>query len=339
MVTIKDVAERAGVNASTVSRALKDSQSISKKTKERVRQAMEELGYVPNVAAKMLASGLTYCVGVILPPLVSPDRVSEPFFMEILTAIADEAKKHDFTISMAVSESMEDLERQVQLLYRQRRVDGFIVLYSETDDPVRRFLAENQIPFVIVGSPTDSGSETVYIDNDNQLMARTAVEYLHDKGHDQILFVTDDLESEIFLERYLGYLKGVSKLKLAQFEAQLFDREQAETLHALIEKIQSESISALIVIGDTLSIRVIQLLSFYGIKVPDDLSLLSFNNSIYSTMLHPYLTTFDINVEHLGRNSVSYLVKKINHEDFLVSSVTVPFHLQERESVTKLIRD
>lgn len=333
MVTIKDVAERAGVNASTVSRALKDSQAISKKTKERVRQAMEELGYVPNVAAKMLASGLTYCAGVVLPPLLTPDRVSDPFFMEILTAIADEAKKHDFTISMAVSESLEDLERQVKLLYRQKRVDGFIILYSESDDPVRRFLVENQIPFVIVGAPTDSEGGTVYVDNDNQLMSRTAVEYLYEKGHERILFVTDDTVSEVYLERYLGYIKGVRKLKLATYDSQLFDRKRPETLHALVQKIQEEAISALVVIGDTLSLRVVQLLSYYNLKVPDDISLISFNNSIYSTMLHPYLTTFDINVEHLGRNSVSYLIKKINQEELLVSSVTVPFHLKERESV------
>ena len=76
MVTIKDVAAKAGVNPSTVSRVLKDSKSISQKTKDKVRKAMAELGYVPNVAAQMLASGLTYNVGFIFPPLITPDRLN-----------------------------------------------------------------------------------------------------------------------------------------------------------------------------------------------------------------------------------------------------------------------
>ena len=140
MVTIKDVAEKAGVNPSTVSRALKDSSSISQKTKEKVKKAMSDLGYVPNLAAQMLASGLTYSVGVVLPPLITPDRASDPFFMEILTAINDEARKNDFTVSIATSDTITELKEQVQLMHRQKRVDGFIVLYSEEDDPVRNFL-------------------------------------------------------------------------------------------------------------------------------------------------------------------------------------------------------
>ena len=119
MVTIKDVAAKAGVNPSTVSRVLKDNKSISQKTKDKVRQAMAELGYVPNVAAQMLASGLTYNIGLIFPPLLTPDRLSEPFFMQILSTITSEAKLHDFTVSIATGMTVDELEEQVKLMYRQ----------------------------------------------------------------------------------------------------------------------------------------------------------------------------------------------------------------------------
>lgn len=338
MVTIKDVAERAGVNASTVSRALKDSSAISQKTKDRVRKAMLELGYVPNVAAQMLASGLTYSVGVVLPPLTKPDRVSQPFFMEILTTINAEAKKQDFTISIATSHSMEGLVENVALMYRQKRVDGFIVLYSEKDDPVRSYLMKNEIPFVVVGTPEGFENEITYIDNDNQLMAKTAVEYLHDNGHQNILFVTDDQEGEVYSERYTGYFLESHKLGLTTHDSALFDRHHPNQLDILIETIRQKNITGLVVIDDMVSVRVIQFLSFYGIKVPDDISIVSFNNSVYSKIIHPYLSTFDINITNLGRTSLTRLLEKINDPTKLSEKVTVPFTLKKRESVRNLMK-
>lgn len=338
MVTIKDVAKKAGVNASTVSRVLKDSSAISQNTKARVRQAMEELGYVPNLAAQMLASGLTQCVGVVLPPLTTPDRVSEPFFMEILTAINDQAKQQGFTVSIATSNSVSDLAEQVKLMYRQKRADGFLILYSEKDDPVKNYLNQHRIPFVVIGTPSEDCPNLISIDNDNQLMGEQAVLHLHRKGHKKILFVTDDLTSKVCLERYRGYQRGVQQQKLLEFPLLPFDRRDPLTLDQVIESIQKEKITGLIVIGDLLSVRVIQFLSYYGLRVPDDLSLISFNNSIFSKMLHPYLTTFDINVAQLGQTSLMQLISMIKGQPPATSEVIVPFTLKERESVRDLYR-
>lgn len=338
MVTIKDVAKRAGVNASTVSRVLKDSSAISQSTKERVRQAMEELGYVPNLAAQMLASGLTQCVGVVLPPLTTPDRVSEPFFMEILTAINDQAKLQGFTVSIATSNSFADLAEQVKLMYRQKRADGFLILYSEKDDPVKDYLNQHQIPFVVIGTPIDDCPNLISVDNDNQLMGEEAVTHLHRKGHKKILFVTDDLTSKVCVERYRGYQRGIERLQLAAYPTLLFDRRDPMTLDTLIETIQKEKITGLIVIGDLISVRVIQFLSYYGLRVPDDLSLISFNNSIFSKMLHPYLTTFDINVAQLGQTSFIRLLDIIDGRKQPSTEVIVPFTLKERESIRDLYR-
>ncbi|MET3191577.1 UNVERIFIED_ORG: LacI family transcriptional regulator [Streptococcus infantarius] len=257
MVTIKDVAAKAGVNPSTVSRVLKDSKSISQKTKDKVRKAMAELGYVPNVAAQMLASGLTYNVGFIFPPLITPDRLNEPFFMQILSTITSEAKLNDFTVSIATGMTVDELEEQVKLMYRQKRVDGFIILYSDPEDPVRKYLMDNNVPFVIVGAPEGFENDITYIDNDNQLMGKKAVEYLYQKGHREILFVTDDLKSEVSSERYFGYLRGMEKLGLTSDKALLFDRRDPMIMEALIEKIESSKATALIVIADTISVRLV----------------------------------------------------------------------------------
>lgn len=334
MVTIKDVAKKAGVNPSTVSRVLKDNQSISQKTKDKVRKAMHELGYVPNVAAQILASGLTHNVGLVFPPITFKDRLSEPFFMQILSTITHEAKLHHYTISIATAMTVEALEEQVKLMHLQKRVDGFIILYSEQNDPVRKYLMANHIPFVIVGAPEGDENNITYIDNDNQLMAKTAVNYLHEKGHQKILFITDDLNSEVASERYIGYLKGCLKIGLDTNPMLLFDRSDPVSIEELTQKIFDFKASALIVIGDIISVRVIQLLSFYGISVPDDISVITFNNSTYSKLVHPYLTTFDINVDNLGKTSFKQLMEIINNPNQSLSQkILVPFTLKVRESI------
>lgn len=337
MVTIKDVALKAGVNPSTVSRVLKDNHSISQKTKDKVRKAMNELGYVPNVAAQMLASGLTQNIGLVFPPITFKDRLSEPFFMQILSTITNEAKANHFTVSIATGMTVTDLEEQVKLMHLQKRVDGFIILYSEQDDPVRRYLMANKIPFVIVGAPEGFDNKITYIDNDNQLMAKSAVNYLYGKGHKKILFITDDLLSEVASERYIGYLKGCMKLGLDNKSMLLFDRKDPVLVESLIETIKEFKATGLIVIGDILSVRVTQLLSYYDLKVPDDISIITFNNSTYATLVHPYLTTFDINVENLGIVSFKQLMEIISSKQSSLSQkIFVPFTLKERESVRNI---
>ncbi|MDG3141389.1 LacI family transcriptional regulator [Streptococcus suis] len=334
MATIKDVAERAGVNPSTVSRVLRDNQSISARTKEKVRKAMAELGYVPNVAAQILASGLTHNVGLVFPPLATADRLSEPFFMSILSTITHEAKLHDFTVSIATGTSLDDLLEQVRLMHQQKRVDGFIVLYSNQDDPIRAYLLQNNIPFVIVGAPEGQETQITYINNDNQLMGKMAVDYLHDKGHDNIYFVSDDLTSEVATERFMGYVKAMMQLQLPYQPMCLFDPSDAQNVDELMTKIEDAKPTALVVISDRITIRLMQLLSYYQIKVPDDISIITFNNSIFSTLIHPYLTTFDIHVDHLGESSFKRLLTIIQSKNEVRSEqIIVPFTLKERESV------
>lgn len=138
-------------------------------------------------------------------------------------------------------------------------------------------------------------------------------------------------------ERYFGYLRGMEKLGLQSEKALLFDRRDPVVMENLIEQIKSSKATALIVIADTISVRLSQFLSYYELKVPDDISIITFNNSAYSTLIHPYMTTFDINVANLGRTSFRRLVELIKSPDKAITEkIIVPFTLKERESVRQL---
>ena len=212
MATIKDVAKKAGVSPSTVSRTLKDNPAISEETKVKVRAAMEELGYVPNSAAQMLATGLTHSLGVVLPPLTDRENISQPFYMEILTAINEEASCHSQVVSIATGATLEELVKQVELMHRQKRADGFIILYSEKKDPVKDYLLKAKVPFVVVGAAVDNENKVTYIDNDNKELGRDAVNYLTGKkGTERLVLVTDDHFWTRGQERYQGYMEAADE--------------------------------------------------------------------------------------------------------------------------------
>ncbi|MGX7048947.1 LacI family transcription regulator [Lactococcus piscium] len=317
-VTIKDVAKLAGVNASTVSRAIHDSKAISDKTKEKVKKAMLELGYSRNAAAQTLASGKAGAIGVVFPPI--ENKSEQPFFMKILTAINEAARQNNITVSIASGHSNDELLSQVKVMYQEKRVDGFIVLYAGEEDDVRSYLITDRIPFVIVGSTIERANEITAVDNNNQLMGSEAASYLASLGHKQLAFISNTDSGEVFHERYQGFVLKMQSLGLKGRLVK--SKNKLDIGHA----------TGLVVLDDILAIKVIQRLSEQGISVPADVSVISFNNSVFASLIHPYLTTFDINIRQLGHRSVQKLVHLLAYPDDFKEKVTVPFELKVRES-------
>ena len=331
MATIKDIARRAGVIPSTVNRTLKDNPSISKETKAKVRAAMDELGYVPNSAAQMLATGLTHSLGFVLPPLTDRENISQPFYMEIITAINEEASSNSQVVSIATDALLEELVKQVELMYRQKRADGFIILYSETNDPVKDYLLKEKVPFVVVGAAVDNNDKVTYIDNDNKELGQEAVNFLRAKGHQKIGFVTDDLFGQVGQEHYQGYIEATNEFNLETYPELVFS---SRVIDSLIESLQSYQLTALIVKDDLIALRFIHWLNNQGIRIPEDYAIISFNNSIFAEIMHPFLTTYDINIKELGKESVQRLLDLLKNPQTKAQKITVPFRLIERESVS-----
>ena len=329
-VTIKDVAKEVGVAPSTVSRTLKDHPSISAETKERVRKAMDKLGYVPNVSAQNLANKFVNTIGAILPVTSSKERKSNPFYLEMITAMNEEASRQKVTIAIASGESEAELLENVQLMYRQKRVDGFILMYSQEDDPILDYLVKQQVPFTVIGQPYKYHNEANCVDNDNQLLGMTATDYLMDKGHEKIIFVTNNHSENFSIDRYFGYQKALLSRKLSAYPViPLITPEDYAEFDAFVKK---EQPTACIAVDDMFALRLIQMANLLGLKVPDDISVISFNNSIFTTLLHPYITSIDVNISELGKTAVTEFLLQLK-ENGLKKRVIIPHTLIENETV------
>ncbi len=330
-VTIKDVAKEVGVAPSTVSRVLKDHPSISADTKERVRKAMDKLGYVPNISARNLVSKLSNAIGVVLPIIESKERTSEPFYLEAITAMNEEASKHQVSIAIASGNTEKELLEAVQLLYLQKRVDSFILMYVKENDIILDFLIDKAIPFTIIGHPYRYYNETSCVDNDNQLLGRSVTQYLIDKGHRDILFVTNNSTENFFKERFYGYEMCLRENSLVPYP--VCDLEKTDEFIQLDSLLSQRKISACIAIDDMFALKVIQFIQLSGLNVPDDISVISFNNSIFSTLIHPYITSVDINTRELGKSAVLECLYQVIHPNELKKRVVIPHKLIERETV------
>lgn len=341
-ITIKDVAKRAGVATSTVSRTLKDNANISEATKNKVRKAMKELGYVPNSAAQNLANRLTRNIGIILPPFYTmtnkktgihynEERVKNPFFMDIVSQISQQLNTNQYTASLAAEDTYEKLLDVVKMMYQQKRVDGFILLYSIEGDAVASYLLENNIPFVMIGMPADHDNEIRYVDNDNVSVGRTATKFLIDKGHEKIAFIGTGDGERVHQERYDGYFIEMQKNQLLAHPC--YDVKKAEEMHDFIQQLECGDFSALVVSDDMIAVKLIPLLANYGYDVGENFSIISINNSIFSTLYHPYLTTVDIHIHELAKQSADLIIALLQNPNLPLTKYIIPHHIVRRETV------
>lgn len=126
-----------------------------------------------------------------------------------MEAINEEARNYDMTTAIATAKNFELLLENVQRMHLQKQVDGFILVYSDSQDTVIDYLYQNHIPFTLIGQPYHHENEIVYVDNDNQLLGKQATEFLIQNGHKNILFVTNTTHESLYFERYFGYQKAM----------------------------------------------------------------------------------------------------------------------------------
>jgi len=172
--TIKDIATQAGVSTSTVSRALNDDPHILQETKQRILAVAQALDYKTNFNAKTLATGGSRSVGIIFP---SNERYqTNPFYLEIISGIGSELNRRGFVSTVALADSTNQIMEIVATMAHQAHITKFIFLYFEKNDPVRDYLDQHQLDYVIIGN--DPQTSRIFIDNDNQFFGKLAGEKL-----------------------------------------------------------------------------------------------------------------------------------------------------------------
>lgn len=333
-VTIKDVAAQANVAPSTVSRVISDSSLISEKTKQKVRKVMDEMGYHLNYNAQMLALQSTKTIGIVMKNS-SREAMYNTFFPEVISGITALCSKYGFSISLTTGESEEEIYNDTVKMVRGKRVDGLIVLYSKKDDQVVPYLIESGIPFVVIGNPLIEGSQITYVDNDNVQAAKEATNYVVNLGHEKIAFIGEDTEFEVGEARQNGYKQAMHEKNLDILEGyiQNFQVDADNGRRAIAQLLDLPAPpTALVVTSDVHALIVLTALSERNIQVPDDMSIISFNNSIISKMSNPSLTSVDTQIFQLGYEAANCLIELVKDPAMFKKSVIIPTVILEGKS-------
>ncbi|WP_423801036.1 LacI family DNA-binding transcriptional regulator [Neobacillus sp. SAB-20_R2A] len=334
MVTIKDVAKAANVAPSTVSRVIANNPRISEKTKRRVKEVMEELGYYPNLQARSLAAKSTQTIGVIMPNSAY-HAFRNPFFPEVLRGISMNAHDSRYGIYLSTGSTEEEIHEEVLSMVNGRRVDGIVMLYSRVNDRTMQYLSEIDFPFTVVGRPSTYEERITYVDNDNIFITNQVTKYLIALGHKNIAFVGGNLDFVVAHDRLNGYRMALTEAGLPVNEAYLvherFVNENGrDAIQSLINlKVQP---TAFVTQDDLMAYEIISHLDALNIRVPEDISIISFNNLSLSEHSKPPLTSVDIGTFQLGQVATQCLIEKIEHPDTLPKRITIPTKLIERKS-------
>lgn len=333
-VTIKDVAALAGVSPSTVSRTCKNSPSISDETKEKVRKAMLELGYEPNFQASNLASQNSRTIGIILP--ASAREVYEnSFYLEAVRGISHYCNQKQYMTTIVTGQDEDEILQAIQSMSRSGKVDAFIVLYSRKDDPVIDYLFNEGLLYTIIGKATQYTNQSIYIDNDNLLAGQEATEYLYKLGHRRIAYLGSDSSLIFSADRKAGYQlaltsHGIPILPEYCVEVSNVSQNNTDEISALL--LQDEPPTAIVVSDDILAVSLERVCLLNNLSIPKDLSIISFNNSLFARLTSPQLTSIDINSNQLGIEAASQIINHIENPGLVATKIIVPHHLIERDS-------
>ena len=333
-VTVKDVAKRAGVSPATVSRVCNNNPSISRETRERVQRAIAELGYeLPN-AAEPAPVPAVKTIGIVLPPSTR-EAYENTFYLKAIRGISQVCNQRQVIGTVITGQDYTETLRSVQSLHRSGRTDGFILLYSRKNDMVIDYLCEQGLPYVIVGKPDELASQTMCIDNDNLLAGREAADYLYSLGHRRIGYLGVNKDFLYVSDRRAGYqlsllLHGLPVQQEYCVELDHAGVEDTSALEALLR--QNDRPTAFVVSDDILALVLERVCIQMGLKIPQDLSIIAFNNSLYAQLASPQLTSVDINSFRLGQEAAIQLLNYADNPNLLAAKIIVPHEIVERAS-------
>ncbi|QNR07181.1 LacI family DNA-binding transcriptional regulator [Macrococcoides canis] len=332
MVTIKDVAKKANVSPSTVSRVLSDSSAISIKTKKKVRKVMEEVGYTPNLSARYLATKQTKTILLVLKT-ASVEMRQNPFFTDVLISVSEVCKENGYSTIMTTSIDERALFDEVKNYIDSRMIDGIILLYSK-QDKVTQYIKEKSFPFVVVGKPLNDNYPVMYVDNDNVLASAQMTQYMIGLGHKSLLFISEQGDYEVSKDRVKGFKKAclLNDINYGVVEGTL-DKIKAKKLLGTID---ISSYSGIITSDSMMNLVILSVLYDMDIRVPNDIQTATFNDSFLSETACPSQTVVNIFPESLGKMAATNLIELLEDKNYPLYNVVIPTKIIERTSTKKI---
>ncbi len=304
--TLEQVAKLAGVSRSTVSRVINNHPHVRPEVRERVWRVIREIGYQPNAAARSLATRRTQIIGIIIPETVTK-LFTDPFFPLLLRGATEACNAREYQLMLSLFTARVDREELYRRILRGRYLDGVIIASASISDPLIPSLLRDGIPFVSVGRYPDE--RVSYVDVDNVGGARMAVEHLIRLGHRRIATITGPLDMLVSRDRLEGYRQALEANGIPVDESLIIESDFTEAGGMLsMQRLLPASPTAVFVASDMMAIGAMRALRQAGLRVPDDVAIVGFDDIPLASSIEPPLTTIRQPIERLGTIAVEVLL-------------------------------
>ena len=309
-VTIYTVAREARVSMATVSRVVNGNPNVKPETRQKVLDVIKQLNYRPNAVARGLASKKTTTVGVVIP------NITDPYFAELALGIDDVASMYKYNIILTNSDSDDEKILKVVRSLLVKQVDGLIFMGHDVSDDLRNEFESTNTPVVVAGSVVnDDALPSVRINY--QAAAKEATEFLLKHGDQQVAYITGPLRYSINGEdRLNGYKEALANNNVPFNESLVIETDGSyQAGYAKAQEVIEKGLKATYVTDDSLAAGLLNGLTDAGISVPDDFELISSNDTNYTKVVRPTITSITQPLYDLGAISMRLLTKLMDGDD------------------------
>lgn len=332
VVTLKDVAQRAGVSTATVSRVLSGTYYVSDETKRRVLQVVELLNYQPNGIARSLRSARTHTLGVLVPD------ISNPYFMSLVRAFEDAVGAQSYHMILASSDDHPEKQHALLNILLEKRVDGILLAPCQSDiGALIQHCADRKIPVVLV----DRKASDVRVDTvteESEVSAYELIKYVISLGHLDIAMINSNVPISTVMERQRGYERALLEASIVPRSEYAmvggFDQITGYTSGKRLLEMGSQRPSAIFCTNNFITTGVLLAAKELNISVPHDVSVVSFGDLWLSELISPKMTAVIQNPERVGSIAARILLNKLNTDSTYVEQVILQTHIRLGDSVT-----
>lgn len=331
-VTLDEVARVAGVSRATVSRVVNGNPKVGVDVKRQVERAIARLGYVPNPAARSLVTRRSDSVGVVIPE--PPGMLfGDPFFPRLLRGISTELSARNLQLVLLMPQSSDE-EARLERYLTAGHVDGALLVSLHGDDTLPDALAARGVPVVVGGRPP-TGDSVSYVDVDNVGGARTAVAHLIDGGRQTIGTISGPTDMTVGVDRLTGYhqaLEAAGRTPDPALEAagDFTQEGGAAAMSRLLEA--RPDLDAVFAASDLMAAGAIGTLKAAGLRIPEDVAIVGFDDSSIAPTSEPPLTSVRQPIEEMGREMVRLLLEQAARPGTVPRKVILATKLVRRRS-------
>lgn len=338
-VKLADIAERMNVSTVTVSKALSGQKGVSEEMREKIKQLADELGYRQPSAARLAKKNKSYNIGVIIAEHYL-DKYNS-FYWQMYQEVATKAvQKECFTMLEVVTTEMEK-GLELPKLIKEGKADGMIVIGKVSPDYLHKIEEETKTPLMYLDF-YDENRECDAVVTDNYYGSYLLTNYLFRMGHRQIAYVGTLLYTGSITDRYFGYAKSLMEHGVAVREDWIIkdrDMENGKVGEDGALQLPMEMPTAFVCNSDLTASELIKILEENGYSVPEDVSVVGFDNYLYPGLCDVEITTYEVDMKEMARKSINTLIKKMGNESYKKGVSVIEGHLVYKNSVSRLTWD